>query len=139
MRHAMTASRTISYAVGVCDHNGAVEKTGLFEPGGAGHFAIAVEREPGAEYGVERIFAARKNGGNAGADWTFAYYEFAVAGDWRGVSDFYAADVGDGVVGAGSAIEWDAEVSELGAWFEMERDWRNRRPRLETGAVEIAS
>ena len=33
------------------------------------------------------------------------------AGDERGVADFDSADVGDGVVGAGSAVEGDAEIA----------------------------
>src|SRR6266436_8333724 len=33
-------------AVRVGDHHGAFEEAGLFHPGGAGHFAVAVERPP---------------------------------------------------------------------------------------------
>ena len=54
------------------------------------------------------------NGGDAGADGAFTDFELAAAGDERGVSDFYAADVGDGVVGAGVAVEGDAEVAGSG-------------------------
>ena len=36
-------------AVGVGDHHRAVEKARIFEPGGSGHFAVAVQREPAGE------------------------------------------------------------------------------------------
>ena len=39
-------------AVGVGDHDGAVEEAGVVDPGGAGHFTVAVEGEPGGEDGV---------------------------------------------------------------------------------------
>ena len=54
------------------------------------------------------------NGGDAGADRAFADFEFAAAGDERGVSDFYAFDVGDGVIRAGCAVEGDAEIAGSG-------------------------
>ena len=98
-------------AVRVGDHHRAVEEAGVVDPGGAGHFAVAVEGEPGGEDGVVGSLAAGMNGGDAGADGAFADYEFAVAGDQRGVADLDAFDVGDGVVGAGSAVEGDAEIA----------------------------
>ncbi len=61
-----------------------------------------------------RVVAAGKNGGDAGADRTFSDFEFAAAGDERGVSDFDAFDVGDGVVRAGCAVEGNAEVAGTG-------------------------
>ena len=75
-------------AVGVGDHHGAFEEAGFFDPGGAGHFAVAVVREPAGEDGIHHgIFAARENGGNACADGALADDELALAGDERGVAD----------------------------------------------------
>ena len=51
------------------------------------------------------------NGGDASADGAFSDYELAAAGDERGVSNFNALDVGDGVVSAGHAVEGDSEVA----------------------------
>jgi hypothetical protein len=51
------------------------------------------------------------DGGDSGADGALADDEFAFAGDERGVSDFDAFYVSDGVVGAGSAVEGDAEIA----------------------------
>ena len=98
-------------AVRVGDHHGSVEEAGIVDPGGAGHFAVAVEGEPGGEDGVVTGLAAGMDGGDAGADGTFADYEFAAAGDERGVADFDALDVCDRVVGAGGAVERDAEIA----------------------------
>src|SRR6202043_3268108 len=53
-----------AYAAGVGDHDGAVEESGIFEPGCAGHFAVAVESEPCAEDGIARAFAPGKDGGD---------------------------------------------------------------------------
>jgi len=64
---AMTASRTTPRCA-CCDHDGAVEKAGVFEPCGARHFSVAVQREPGAEDRVVGVLAARQNRGDAGAD-----------------------------------------------------------------------
>jgi len=121
-------------AVRVGDHYGSVEKAGVFDPGGSGHFAVAVEGEPGGEDGVVGSFAARVNRGDAGAHGTFADYEFAIAGDESGVSDFEAFHVSDGVVGAGSAVEGDAEIAGaglgLGGCGEGEREDDKERERL---------
>jgi hypothetical protein len=100
--------------VRVGDHDGAVEEAGVFEPGGSGHLAVAVEREPSAEDGVVRVLPSGMDSGNAGADGAFADFELAVAGDERGVSDFYALDVGDGVIRAGRAVEGDTEIAGTG-------------------------
>ena len=83
------------------------------------------------------------DGGDAGADGAFADFELAAAGDERGVSDFDAFDVGDGVVGPGVAVEGDAEIAgaglglggggECGAEKSAEKCGRKRE------RVEIAS
>src|SRR5258706_10869761 len=54
------------------------------------------------------------DGGDAGADGAFSDFELAAAGDERGVSDFYAADIGDGVILPGCAVEGDAEIAGTG-------------------------
>src|ERR1700687_4189617 len=54
------------------------------------------------------------NSGDAGADRAFSDFELAVAGDERGVSYFYAVDVGDGVIRAGCTVEGDAKVAGSG-------------------------
>ena len=95
----------------VGDHDGAVEKARIFQPCGARHFSVAVEGEPTAEDGVIGPVSAGKNGSDAGADRTFSNFKFAAAGDERGVSHFYALDVGDGVVCAGRSVEGDAQIT----------------------------
>src|SRR5580704_3574374 len=101
-------------AMSVRDHDRTVEKTGVFNPGSAGHLAVAIEREPGGEDGVVAGFSAGMDGGDAGADGSGADYELAAAGDERGMADLDALHVGDGVVGAGSPIEGNAEVAGAG-------------------------
>jgi hypothetical protein len=101
-------------AVGVGDHDGSVEESGVVNPGGAGHLAVAVEGEPGGEDGVVGSFSARMDGSDAGADRAFADHELAAARDERGVADFDSFNVGDGVVGPGSAVEGDAEAAGAG-------------------------
>jgi hypothetical protein len=54
------------------------------------------------------------DGRDSGADGALADYEFATAGDERGVADFYALNVCDGVVGSGIAVEGDAEIAGAG-------------------------
>src|SRR5262249_43773656 len=52
-----------SYAVGIRDHDWSVQESRVLEPGCPGHFSIAVQREPGAEHWVRRVFPAREYGG----------------------------------------------------------------------------
>src|SRR4029077_7027333 len=55
-------------AVRVGDHHWAFEEAGLFDPGRAGHFAVAVERPPAGEHRIAHgILAARQYCGDASA------------------------------------------------------------------------
>src|SRR5690348_2915941 len=114
-------------AVRVGDHDRAFEEAGFFDPSGAGHFTVAVERPPAGHDGViHGIFAARENGGDASAYGAFADLEFAIAGDERGVADEDAGNVANGVQRAGSAVERDAEIT--GARLLLGRGlWREQR------------
>ena len=120
-------------AVSVGDHHRAFEKSGFFDPGRAGHFAVAIVSEPAGENRIAHGFcAARKDRGDAGAHRAFADLQFAFAGDERGVADGYAGYVGDGVERAGRAVKRDAEIA--GAWLgvnsSLERfPARRRQPR----------
>src|SRR5213075_2679668 len=74
-----------------------LEKAALLHPRCAGHLAVAVEREPRREHGVEIRLAARMDHGDAGANRALPHHELAAAGDERSVPDLDARDVGDGV------------------------------------------
>ncbi len=114
MRHAMTASRTtptLCVLVIMIGPSRKPESSSQVVPV-ISPLPLSVNQAP--KTGSQRIFAARKNGGDAGADRAFSDFELAAAGDERGVSDFYAVDVGDGVVRAGRAVEGDAEVAGSG-------------------------
>jgi len=109
-------------AVRVGDHHRAFEEPGLFDPGGAGHFAIAVERPPAGENGIAHgIFAAWENGGDAGAHGAFTDLKLSFPGDERRVADGDAGNVGDGVEWTGRAVEGDAEIAGAGlsSWFVL--------------------
>ena len=101
-------------AMRVGDHDRAIEQAGIFKPRGAGHFSIAVEREPGAKDRVGRGFSAGQNRGDAGANGAFADFEFAVAGNERGVADLDAFDVRNRVIRAGRAVEGNAQIAGAG-------------------------
>jgi hypothetical protein len=104
-------------AVGIGDHDGAIEESGIVDPGRASHFAIAVQCEPGGEYGIIARLAARVDGRDSGADWAFADLELAFAGDQGSVAHFDAFDVGNGVIGTGCAVEGSSEVA--GSWLGL--------------------
>src|SRR5207302_1846852 len=78
-----------------------------------GH-AAAAGAEPGREHRAGGLPAARQEGGHARADGPLADLELPLAGDEGGVADLDTLDVGDGVEGAGSAIEGDAQVAGPG-------------------------
>ena len=99
-------------AVRVGDHHRAFEKSGLFHPGRAGHFAVAVLGEPAGKNGIAHGFlAARQNCGDAGADRSLADLQFSFTGDERGVANGYAGHVGDGVERTGRAVKGNAEIA----------------------------
>src|SRR6267378_433255 len=119
-------------AVRVGDHHGTFQKTGLFHPRGAGHFAIAVERPPTGENGiVHRVFSARKYGGYSRSNRSITHLKFSFTRHERGVPDGHAGNVGDGVERAGRAVKRDTEIAGagLGRRSRLSRGPRNRRKR----------
>src|SRR2546427_12906139 len=86
------------------------EYPGLPPPGGAGHLAVAVHREPAGEHGVVGVLAAREDRGDARPDRTLPHNELAASRHEGPVADFDAAHIGDGVEGPGRAFERDAQV-----------------------------
>src|SRR5262249_30201830 len=84
----------------------------LFDPGGAGHFAVTIFRKPSGEDGIVHVVStARKNCGDAGAYGAFANPEFSFAVDERGVADENSRDIGDHVVRPGRTVKRDAEIA----------------------------
>src|SRR4029077_7387619 len=64
---------------------------------------------------VHGILAARKNGRDAGANWTFSDLQLAFSRDQRSVADQHTADVGDGIEFSWRTVKRDSEVA--GAWL----------------------
>jgi hypothetical protein len=85
----MTASRTTPT---LC-----VLVSRIVEPGGAGHFPVAVEIVPGGENAAGELLAARQDRGDAGSHRALADDEFALAADKRDLANLDAGDVRDGV------------------------------------------
>ena len=120
-----------AHAVGVGDHDGGREEARLLEPGGAGHFAVAVEGEPSAEDGVGVGPSPGEDGGHPRPHRALAHHQLALALDDRAVPDLDALDVGDGVLGAGSAVEGYAEVAGPGLALGRPRESGLRRDQQE--------
>ena len=101
-----------SHTVGVGDHHRAFEKSRLFDPRGAGHLAIAVQRIPAREDRiVDALLAARQDGRHSGAHRALPDHQLARTRDQRREADFDTSDIGDGVERAGCAVERDAEIA----------------------------
>ena len=96
--------------VRVGQHDRPLEKSGLGDPGGARHLAVAVQRVPAGEDRVV-LAAARQDGRHAGAHGPLAALQRSFAADQRHVPDFDAGDVGDRVQGPGRAVEWHPQVA----------------------------
>src|SRR5260370_9707181 len=122
-------------AVRIGDHHWAFEKTGFFDPGCAGPFAVAIERPRSLNSGIHHgIYATRENGRDASSDRALANITFAFAGDERGVTHSDAGNVGDGVQRAGRAIKRDAEIAGarlLGRFLLRGKDKRKRKAETE--------
>ena len=106
-------------AMRVRDHHRSREKPRLFEPRGARHFAVAIEREPAAEHGVAVGGAAREEGGDARADRALTHDELSLPLDDGAMPHGHARDVGDGVERAGCPVERDAEVASTRASLRL--------------------
>ena len=115
----------------VRDDDRSFEKSAFLHPGGAGHFAIAVQTEnAGVNWIVERIVSARNDRGHPGAHWTVANIEFAFAADQSRVADFHAAHVSDGIKFSRRSFEWNAELARPDNLVFRCRSWRRRFLRL---------
>ena len=93
-------------AMCVSDQDRPVQPSGFFQPGGAGHFTVAVQREPSAEDGRAGLLAVRPDGGNSSA-----HRMVAVARDERGVAHFESGDIGDGVQRTRRAFERNTQLA----------------------------
>src|SRR2546427_6968053 len=100
-----------AHRVRVRDHHGAPQEARFLEPGGTGHFAVAVEREPAREDRIARALAARQDGGDAGTNRSLPDHQLAASRDERRVSDLDAGDVGDGVERARRTVERNPQVA----------------------------
>src|SRR5215510_9649168 len=99
-------------AVSIGDRDGTFEEAGFFHPGGTGHLAVSIEREPSGEHGiVRRLLSSRENRGHPGPDGTDSDLEFSFAGDERGVPDLDAFDIRDCVECAGRSLKRNPEVA----------------------------
>src|SRR6185503_1931464 len=101
-------------AVRVGDEDRPLEKPGLFDPGRAGHLAVAVHREPAGEHLILRRLAARQDGGDAGTNRPAPDLQRPVAGDERGDADLDAGNVGNRVERPRRAVKRDAEIARAG-------------------------
>ena len=99
-------------------HDRQIEGSDLFDPGGTGHLAVAVEGVPtGGTRPPQTVAPARQNCGDTGSHRTAAHLERTVALDQRDFSDLEAGHVGDGVERAGPTRQPDAEPA--GTWSSV--------------------
>ena len=69
-----------SDTVRVCNNDRPFKETALFDPGGAGHFPVSVEREKaGVNRIVERVASAGDDGGDASTHRALTDFKFAFA------------------------------------------------------------
>ncbi len=114
-------------AMGVRNHHGADQKTGLLDPGGAGHFAISVQGPPPGHRGVVKVFSTRKNRGNAGTDRAFSDDKLSFAGNQRSVADENAGNIGDCILRAGRVVKRNAKIASTRFCFFLSlREKRDR-------------
>src|SRR5256885_6568175 len=87
-----------SDAVGVGQHDRALQKSALLYPGSAGHFAVAIQREIAGEDGiVHGIAPTGKKCRHASSDRTFADFELTLPADESGVANFHSGNIGNGI------------------------------------------
>src|SRR5262245_17406088 len=104
-------------AVRIRDRDGTLEESALVDPRRASHLAVAVEREPRREHRIRALAAARVHDRDARANRSLADDERTLARDERGMPDFDAGDVGDGVERARRAADQRADPELARAGF----------------------
>ncbi len=122
-------------AVRVRDEDRSFEEPGLVEPVGAGHLAVAVQREPAAEdRNPGGGLAARKDRGDTGSHGGRLAVGAARVADQRDHPDLHARDVRECVLRPGKSVEGDSEVArarllgEEGSHREQEKDGEGQFP-----------
>jgi len=130
-----------AHAVGVRDRERSFQESRFGDPRGTRHFAVAVQRIGGGEYGIE-LLSSRQDCRNAGAHRTRAALQGSVTGDERGNPHLDAADVGDCVEWGRRPVQWDSKIArasarpvlyqsvggqkEKGCGYSEERRWAHR-------------
>ena len=119
------------------------EESAFVDPGGAGHFTVAVQREPRREHRIGVLATSRMHDRDSGAHGALADEEVTLAVDDGAVADPDTLDVSDGVVGSGmTGADLDADVTrshggtllihpqaEVGLRLPSGRSSGSRRPR----------
>ena len=84
-------------AVGIGHRHRPFQQPALLDPGRAGHFAVAVQREPRGEDRLRVAFPARVDHRHTGAHRSRPHHQLSASGNEGGLADFDARHVGDGV------------------------------------------
>ena len=114
--------RTTVYELRVGDGDRSLQEAGFLDPRGPRHLAVPIQRKPPGEYRVGGIVSPGKNDRDSCADGPLTDPQLPLAPDECGVSYTNAGHVGDGVIGARIAHEWDAEIP--GSWLRLGRRGR---------------
>ena len=123
----MIESRTTPTLCVLVIATGPFRQPGFFDPGRAGHFAVAVQAEPSCINIVGVLFPARQDHGDAGSDRTFAHFQRPIAANQRRCADFHAGNIGNGVELSRRAFEGHAKIAR--PWACVVRSLRRSRKR----------
>ena len=98
-------------AVRIGDDYWTFKKSQVVQGCGASHLAIAVQREPTAEYRICKILPPRQDYANAGPYWTRSNFQPAFPGNQGRVTHLHSLDVRDGVERPRRTVERNAKLS----------------------------
>ena len=110
-RPFLDAGIDLTDGIGVGDADGALHDAEILQIGLARHLAIAVEIEEAAIDRMRIVAPAREDDGDARAHRPLADLERPLATDQRDLPDLDPRHIGDGVEGAGRALERHAEIA----------------------------
>jgi hypothetical protein len=117
-------------AVRIRDRDRIFHKAAFLDPRRAGHLAIAVEREPRAEYRVRARFAAGQDHRHARAHGPLSDHALSVSSDDRGMAHLYPRHIRDRVVTPGRAANPGIHVLGARARLSVQRRWQQTGRRV---------
>lgn len=100
----------------VGEHYRPFQESGFFNPGGAGHLSVSIQRKPSGKYRII-LFPTRKNGGDTGPNRACFHVQLSVRSDYCLMAHLDAGHICDCIEMTWGAIKQNTQISC--SWFSL--------------------